>query len=110
MIPMGTIVTVTMFAGIATAMLHTKFLPAANKAVGFLLLAAGLWNVFWYGLQHMGQFWGIAALVSGLLMVITSMHILASSKLPTIVVKLKPIVLVLLLGCALKYAVTIVSL
>jgi len=38
-----------------------------------LALLAGLWNVLWYGSQHLGEFWGNAAFVSGLLMTFTSL-------------------------------------
>ena len=38
-------------------------------ALGAGLFAAGLWNALWHGLRHLGDFWGLAAVVSGTLMV-----------------------------------------
>jgi len=38
-----------------------------TAAAGGVLLA-GAWNALWHGLRHLDAFWGIAALVSGLLM------------------------------------------
>jgi len=37
--------------------------------LGAGLFAAGLWNALWHGLRHLGDFWGLAAVVSGTLMV-----------------------------------------
>jgi hypothetical protein len=45
---------------------------ALMGALGAGLFAAGLWNALWYGLRHLGDFWGLAALVSGILMVGTA--------------------------------------
>ena len=113
MLPMGTIVTVCMFLGliVASGLPLIKTLPTiVKKTVATLVLAGGLWNTLWYGLQHLTEFWGIAALVSGILMIITAMYVLSVHKLPSILVKAKPIVLFLLLGCALLYAITIARL
>ena len=38
-------------------------------ALGAGLFAAGLWNALWHGLRHLGDFWCLAAVVSGTLMV-----------------------------------------
>ena len=38
--------------------------------VAFLL---GAWNAFWYGAQHIYDFWGMAAMISGVLMMLTSL-------------------------------------
>ena len=70
-IPMGTVVTATMLIGTLFAYQApsgglNKFVPKVlTKAVGFVLGAAGLWNVLWYGLQNLTQFWGHMALGSG---------------------------------------------
>lgn len=32
------------------------------------LLFAGLWNLLWYGLRHLSEFWGVAAFASGVVM------------------------------------------
>lgn len=39
-----------------------------TRALALALLAAGAWNALWHGLRHLQQFWGLAALVSGVLM------------------------------------------
>ena len=43
-------------------------------AIGVLL--AGSWNALWHGLRHLDAFWGIAALVSGILMMATAWRVL----------------------------------
>ena len=113
MLPMETIVTVCMFVGLLVASdlpaLRQLPRPVKNIAAGFVL-AAGLWNTFWYGLQHLTEFWGLAALVSGVLMVIVSFYVLCPGRVPSIFHKARPVILVVLLGYALMYAVTIARL
>ena len=41
------------------------------------LLMLGLWNSLWYGLSHFDVFWGKAALVSGLFMILASIILVA---------------------------------
>ena len=113
MIPMGTVVTVCMFIGLIVA----APLPVLNKISSLLkkigacvVMAAGLWNVLWYGLQHFSEFWGMAALTSGVLMVVTASYILAPLRLPGWLLLAKPVVLTLLLGCAMLYSITIARL
>jgi hypothetical protein len=109
MLPMGTIVTCCMIAGLIVAV------PPLSKAcprpvrhtVGVILLGAGLWNVLWYASQNIREFWGLAAFCSGVLMVITSIYILKASWLPAFIRKAKPLVLLMLLGFAMLYAITI---
>ena len=113
MLPMGTIVTVCMFLGliVATGLPLIKTLPTiVKKSIATLVLAGGLWNTLWYGLQHLTEFWGIAALVSGILMIITAMYVLCINKLPDTLIKAKPFVLLALLCCGLLYAITIARL
>jgi len=113
MIPMGTVVTVCMFIGlIITAPLPgLKNIPSRLKEIcAYVVMVAGLWNVLWYGLQHLTEFWGMAALTSGVLMVVTAVYILAPSRLPGWLVLAKPVVLTLLLGCAMLYSITIARL
>lgn len=43
---------------------------ARTAAIGIML--AGVWNGLWHGLRHLDQFWGQAALVSGLLMMVAA--------------------------------------
>ncbi|MEM7563128.1 MAG: hypothetical protein AAF353_08785 [Pseudomonadota bacterium] len=113
MLPMGTIMASCMFVGliIATPVKPLNRLPLWLRKTGaWVVLAAGLWNVFWYGVQHPTEFWGIAALVSGFLMLLTAMYVLKPSRLPVLLRPMKPLVLCLLLGCALLYAITIARL
>lgn len=112
MLPMGTIVTCCMIAGLIFAVPPlAKGSPRAIRyIIGTLVLAAGLWNVLWYASQHFREFWGLAALCSGILMVITSIYILKSSWLPAFVRRAKPVILLMLLGFALLYAITIIRL
>ena len=111
MLPMGTIVTVCMLVGLAVTAPPSKKLPLfLRKAGAWVVLAAGLWNVLWYGVQHYSEFWGIAALFSGGLMIVTALYTLASSRLPGWLRKAKPFVLILLFFCAMLYAITIARL
>ena len=110
MIPMGTVVTVCMFTGVVFASHLPPFnltgrLPlSTRRGVGVLVMLAGTWNVLWYGVQHFAEYWGIAALVSGILMMLTSFYIIDEKRLPALIQKARPVVLVLLLICACRYA------
>ncbi len=113
MIPMGTVVAVCMFTGLIVAVPLPEFIkiPILLKKIGAgVVMAAGLWNVLWYGLQHFSEFWGMAALTSGVLMIVTAAYILAPMRLPGWLVLAKPVVLTLLLGCAMLYSITIARL
>jgi len=113
MIPMGTVVTVCMFGGLIAAIFLpklSKFPPLLLNLIGTIILAAGLWNVFWYGFQHYTEFWGWSALISGVILIQTSLYILRVGWLPAFLLRAKPFVLILLLGCALMYATTIARL
>jgi hypothetical protein len=81
-----------------------------SRFVAILVLLAGLWNALWYGLQHLGEFWGQAALGSGILLIIAALFILAPDRLPALVIRLKALFLLALLGCGLLYAMTIARL
>ena len=113
MIPMGTVVSVCMFIGliVAAPLPVLKSIPILLRRIcACVVMAAGLWNVLWYGLQHFSEFWGMAALTSGALMIVTAAYILAPSRLPGWLVLAKPVVLTLLLGCAMLYSITIARL
>ena len=78
MLPMGTIVAVCMLFGVifAARLPVIRSCPdIIQKLIGWVLLAAGLWNTLWYGLQHLTEFWGISALISGVLMIITALSL-----------------------------------
>ncbi|MFT7052871.1 MAG: hypothetical protein ACJAU1_000421 [Psychromonas sp.] len=109
MIPMGTIITACMIVGlIVAAPPLAKACPRPIRyTIGVILLAAGLWNIFWYASQHFREFWGIAAFCSGVLMVLTSSYILKANWLPVFLRQAKPVVLLMLLGFAALYAITI---
>jgi hypothetical protein len=42
--------------------------PRAVDVLASGLMLAGLWNALWYGLRHLSEFWGLAALISGCVM------------------------------------------
>lgn len=110
---MGTIVAACMLVGllIAARLPVLEKLPVwLNAMIGWLVLAAGLWNVFWYALRHLTEFWGFSALISGVLMIITAGFILCPDRLPEWLRRLRPIMLVMLCGYFLLYAVTIARL
>jgi len=112
-LPMGTIMVVCMLI----ALLFSTRLPVINmlqKSPAFLrwpiaglVLAGGLWNVLWYALRHLTEFWSIAALVSGLLMLVAAAYIAINSGLPEWLQKVRPVILLLLTACMLLYAITI---
>ncbi len=116
MLPMGTIVTGCMIAGLILAtelpvFKSVKKLPARfRKSVGFMVFLAGFWNVFWYAVQHIGEFWGIAALISGILLMLTSIYIVETNRIPSWLIRGRPVVLLLMLSCALLYGITIYNL
>jgi len=110
---MGTVITFCMFAGLIVAA-PAPYVDRAPRAfrvsVGYVVLAAGLWNVLWYSVRHITEFWGMAALASGGLLILTAFFIIAPNRLPGILRKARPLVLLLLFGCALLYAITIARL
>jgi hypothetical protein len=112
-LPMGSIVTICMLI----ALLFSTRLPLLNqiqrlprilrRAVSLLVFAIGCWNILWYASQNISEFWGQAALVSGLLMLLISVYMFDAHRLPNILNKIRPLVLLMLLGCTILYAVTI---
>lgn len=116
MLPMGTIVTVCMIIGLLFATrlpvlnLVQKLPLLVRQGIGGIVAAAGAWNFFWHALRHLSDFWGIAALVSGLLMMITGAYIIKAEWIPAKLRPKMPVVLLLLLGCAGLYAWTIARL
>jgi len=113
MLPMGTIMAVSMLLAVVT----TTDLPVIKtikrmptillRAIASLVLLSGLWNVLWYASQHLGEFWGNAAFVSGMLMITVACYNLIPAKLPLWFMKIKPVILFALLLCSLLYGVTI---
>jgi len=114
--PMGTIVTVCMLIGLlfsAPYALNSKLKPLPGivaTAVGALVFVAGAWNTFWHGIRNVTNFWGLAALVSGMFMMLTAIYIVQLKSLPAGVYRFRLVVLVGLLLFFLLYAITIVRL
>ncbi|MBD5770964.1 hypothetical protein [Marinomonas colpomeniae] len=90
--------------------------------VAFLL---GAWNAFWYGAQHIYDFWGMAAMISGLLMMLTSLSNVSlkgspifikntfgwlQSKVNSLPQGFNELTLLMLLGCVGIYGYTLISL
>ncbi len=116
MLPMGTIMAASMLLGVVFGArlwgknpLH-KLPVFVSYAVAVLVLLGGLWNVLWYASQHLGEFWGNAALVSGLLMVSTAYFIFRAQNIGKTGLILRPIVLLLLSVCCYLYGYTIYNL
>ncbi len=114
---MGTVVMICMFVIILFAnRIHgfslNRVAPISLlRVVGVITGAAGLWNVLWYGLRHIGELWGHMALGSGVLMTLLSvLLILPPEKHPPLLDNLRPLAILALLGFALTYAVKIYSL
>ncbi len=78
------------------------------------LVIFGLWNVLWYGLRHLSYFWGWAAIISGLTMLVAAMIIFMERSNPLSATESwlgaarGTVVLVLALSFVL-YAVTIIQ-
>jgi len=110
---MGTVVTFAMLFG-AVALFFTGRLPVSlRRGIGVLMLLSGLWNVLWYGLRNFGEFWGNAALVSGVVMVAASVIILLEAGWLRITAPPGPVRMIAsgaLVLCLLLYGVTIIQL
>jgi len=65
---MGIVVSLAMLLGIIFLLFerfYTYSKPSLLMKVSLLfMLAAGLWNSVWYGLQNLATFWGLAGFVS----------------------------------------------
>ena len=114
---MGIVVTVFMILILLLSVPNPlkRTLGKAQYTLASFALLAGLWNVFWYALQFVGTFWGNAALVSGILMIITSLLLIKplplAAKLNAIMpMPLRVILLVSLASCASFYTYTLVLL
>ena len=113
---MGTIMTACMAIGLLFAtrlpvVRELQKLPVfLTKIVAVVVFLAGSWNIFWYALQHLNEFWGVAALVSGVLMLLTAAYIFNSKLLPRVLQQVRPVVLFLLLCCSVIYGVAIYQL
>lgn len=127
---MGIVVCVTMLLGLLTLLkkpgkttLKKGFLDTVYKLAPALTVIMGLWNFAWYGLRHLGTFWGHAALATGLVMLMAGIILLIESntggkflRTPALLAIYKllkllriPVVIGLLAGFLL-YAVTLIQL
>lgn len=113
-IPMGTVVALCMIITLVFVnrvpgiSLNRVTPPMVLRIIGIVTGAAGLWNVLWYALRHLGEFWGQMALGSGLLMTLLSaVLVLPPARHPTWLSTLRPFAVIGLLGFAISYAVGI---
>jgi hypothetical protein len=126
---MGIVVCVFMFLGLLIAapwapspLRAVRKSPRAVDVLACGLLLAGLWNALWYGLRHLSEFWGVAALISGSVMILVAVILLVGkgsevwrrqSAAVRVYAALKPVagLLVAALGlCFVVYAVALVRL
>ncbi len=116
MLPMGTIMAVSMLLAVIFAVEIKgknllRMLPETlAKILASAVFICGLWNVLWYASQHLGEFWGNSALVSGFLLLISSLYLAPWLKTPQFLLRIKPLILLLLSCCGLLYSVTIYNL
>ena len=102
-----------MFIGLAYALLQLfvnpvrQFPAFVHVLVGGIVFMAGAWNVFWYAARNITQFWGLAALVSGIALMLTGYCIIRNSFVPIGLKKIMPIVLAVLFGCMILYGAAI---
>ncbi len=112
MIPMGTVIAVTLLIGAVTLPFVHRLPRAGVIGLGLLLEAAGIWNTFWYGLQHFFEFWGQMALWSGLVMFTAGALCLRLHKdgFPEKMAKAKPLLSALMGAFGVYYGWTIYNL
>lgn len=110
---MGIIITIVLLLALVAVLAKTLRIEsslvsriAIQRAIGLISLAAGLWNACWYGVQHLSEFWGMAAFASGVALISAAAFILT----PYTVRWLQLLCCVALLVFFLLYAVTIIRL
>lgn len=122
---MGIVVCITMLLGLLAFVrnwrrsVKASWLDGLTRSAPTLLIVMGLWNAAWYGLRHLGSFWGNAALITGIIMLLAGLILFVESKpqrspaLLAVYQKLKllrlPIFIALLAGFLL-YAITLIQL
>ncbi len=119
---MGIVVTIAMLFGLVVLRPTPWRADAAAQAdlrfvvftAGALLLA-GLWNALWHGLRNLDSFWGLAALFSGVVMVLAAVIIFLERGEPAVadstwVGSIRSMVVWVLAACFLLYAVTLIQL
>lgn len=99
MIPMGTVMALCLVLGALGMAFSLKSPRPMVIGLGLLLEAAGIWNAFWYGLQHFSEFWGQMAFWSGIAMFVSGALCLRMSK-PEFRLKIRRVVPLLALVLA----------
>lgn len=121
---MGIVVTIAMLLGLIVFIPKLKYYIKIQQGlfIGCFLLFAGLWNSLWFGLRHWQVFWGYAAIISGVAMVLASVLILKDYKdsfllskkwlnnAYTLLYPLRAFIVVVLFLSFLLYTVTLVRL
>jgi hypothetical protein len=126
---MGIVVAVLMGLGVllawpwpSEAMRRWQEKPQRSGTVATGLMLGGLWNSAWHGLRHLGDFWGQAALVSGILMMAVAVllvverspagwgHFAAVRAVYKLIKPVSGVLVVGLLACFILYAVALVRL
>lgn len=81
------------------------------------LAAAGAWNTFWYGLQNSASFWGMAGLITGVVMMLSAVVLTTQGNSNKLIARLYAILnpfrvplFVALLASFLLYLVTLIQL
>lgn len=101
-----------------------KRLSTYQQKIFSVAFVLGAWNAFWYGSQNFEEFWGIAALISGVTMMITCLpNILLDTsprfiktplgwiqnKINVLPAGFKELMLLMLLGCTGIYSYTLIQ-
>lgn len=117
---MGIVVCIAMLIGVL-ALLRKRHGAILQRAPAVLLIL-GLWNFAWYGLRHLGSFWGHAALATGIVMLLTGILLLVeigntkTQRMPillgvyNLLRPIRGVILIALLAGFLLYAVTLIQL
>lgn len=117
---MGIVVSVAMLLGLIIISIPRLYYQVQTSwllwAVLAFLVPAGLWNSAWYGLQYLSSFWGLAAFVSGILILLSGYIIYSKSFVETpysvcfdtTKQLIRILVIVGLSLCFLLYAITII--
>jgi hypothetical protein len=102
-----------------------KRLQKHQEKIFIATFMMGAWNALWYGSQHIQEFWGIAALISGITMMITSLSNIRLENSPSLIkytlgwfqskVNFLPqgfneLMLLMLFGCTCIYSYTLIQL
>ncbi|MEO9274330.1 hypothetical protein ABFY09_05680 [Marinomonas sp. 5E14-1] len=102
-----------------------KRLKKYQDKIFVITFLMGAWNALWYDAQHFDEFWGIAALIAGFSMMITSLPNISLDKSPSLIKHtlgwlqtkinslpqgFQELMLLMLFGCACIYGYTLIKL